>query len=144
MSKTNKSYRKASGKTRKAVRLAMKKLHPNPYCHYCSKSLDWNVVYTPSSSREEIYEARKTGVTLDHIIPAIKGGKHTSTNMVIACQACNETRGYTSYRLFKFLRKYLSIEIIRFFKRNSPRKVVLYRLLKLPHSPERNKMRLAR
>jgi 5-methylcytosine-specific restriction endonuclease McrA len=32
-------------------------------------------------------------LTLDHVIPRSKGGKHTWDNVVIACEACNSRKG---------------------------------------------------
>ena len=31
--------------------------------------------------------------TIDHVIPKSKGGKHTWTNVVIACRKCNQKKG---------------------------------------------------
>lgn len=42
------------------------------HCHYCDK------------------EAK---LTLDHVIPLSKGGKHSKDNVVPACQHCNSSKG---------------------------------------------------
>lgn len=45
-------------------------------CHYCSKKV------TP---RE---------LTMDHIVPVVRGGKSTKGNVVPACKACNARKKY--------------------------------------------------
>jgi 5-methylcytosine-specific restriction endonuclease McrA len=59
----------------------------------------WQV---PSVSRREIlrrdqyqcqYCGSKKHLTIDHIIPRCKGGKHSWENVVIACSACNSRKG---------------------------------------------------
>jgi 5-methylcytosine-specific restriction endonuclease McrA len=44
----------------------------NGHCHYCSK---------------------KAKLTLDHVIPLSKGGKHSKDNVVPACAHCNSSKG---------------------------------------------------
>lgn len=44
----------------------------NGHCHYCGK------------------EAK---LTLDHVIPLSKGGKHSKDNVVAACRRCNSSKG---------------------------------------------------
>jgi len=44
----------------------------NGHCHYCGK------------------EAK---LTLDHVIPLSKGGKHSKDNVVPACEHCNKSKG---------------------------------------------------
>lgn len=44
----------------------------NGHCHYCSK---------------------KAKLTLDHVIPLSKGGKHSKDNVVPACGHCNSSKG---------------------------------------------------
>jgi 5-methylcytosine-specific restriction endonuclease McrA len=59
----------------------------------------WRV---PTVSRREIlrrdqyqcqYCRSKKNLTIDHIIPRSKGGKHSWNNVVIACAACNSRKG---------------------------------------------------
>ena len=45
-------------------------------CHYCGQSF----------SPEEL--------TMDHVIPVVRGGKSTRGNVVPACAACNATKKY--------------------------------------------------
>ncbi len=33
--------------------------------------------------------------TVDHVVPVSKGGGHHFENLVIACRACNEAKGYS-------------------------------------------------
>jgi 5-methylcytosine-specific restriction endonuclease McrA len=46
------------------------------HCHYCRKA------YRPSE------------LTMDHIVPLIRGGKTTKGNVVPACKACNNKKKY--------------------------------------------------
>jgi len=59
----------------------------------------WKV---PPVSRKEIlrrdkhqcqYCGSKKNLTIDHVIPRSKGGKHTWDNVVIACEYCNSHKG---------------------------------------------------
>jgi 5-methylcytosine-specific restriction endonuclease McrA len=45
------------------------------HCHWCNRDL------TPST------------VTIDHVIPIARGGKHCGDNLVAACGSCNYSRG---------------------------------------------------
>jgi 5-methylcytosine-specific restriction endonuclease McrA len=56
----------------------------------------------PPVSRKEVlrrdnyqcqYCASKKQLTIDHVIPVSKGGKHTWDNVVIACAPCNSRKG---------------------------------------------------
>jgi len=49
-------------------------------CQYCGKGLT------------------KSNMTIDHIIPKVKGGKTTWGNVVCACKACNLRKGSKSLR----------------------------------------------
>lgn len=46
-------------------------------CYYCRKSF--------STKRKK---------TIDHVIPLDKGGMHVMSNLVIACQSCNSSKGH--------------------------------------------------
>ena len=59
----------------------------------------WKV---PPVNRKEIlrrdkhqcqYCGNKKKLTIDHVIPRSKGGKHTWDNVVIACESCNSRKG---------------------------------------------------
>jgi 5-methylcytosine-specific restriction endonuclease McrA len=45
-------------------------------CHYCGKKFD----------AEEL--------TMDHIVPVVRGGKSTKGNVVACCKACNNDKKY--------------------------------------------------
>ena len=45
-------------------------------CHYCKEKVDANAL------------------TMDHIIPVVRGGKSTRGNVVTACHACNAEKKY--------------------------------------------------
>ncbi|MGH7844896.1 MAG: HNH endonuclease [Candidatus Binatia bacterium] len=55
-------------------------------CHYCSRKV---------SARE---------LTMDHIVPLIRGGKSTRGNVVPACKECNTNK---KYRLLMDWNEYL-------------------------------------
>ena len=42
---------------------------------------------------ECIYCSSKTGLSVDHLIPRSRGGPESSDNAVMACKACNSSRG---------------------------------------------------
>lgn len=39
-------------------------------------------------------------LTLDHLIPHVRGGSNTPTNLVTCCHKCNSSRGSRSWRSF--------------------------------------------
>jgi len=45
-------------------------------CHYCGKKFD------------------PDGLTMDHILPIIRGGKSTRGNLAVACKSCNSKKKY--------------------------------------------------
>lgn len=45
-------------------------------CHYCGRNF-------PAAS-----------LTMDHVVPIIRGGKSTQGNVVPACKECNSKKGY--------------------------------------------------
>ncbi|OFZ14880.1 MAG: HNH endonuclease [Bdellovibrionales bacterium RBG_16_40_8] len=45
-------------------------------CHYCHEKF----------ARKEL--------TMDHIVPIIRGGKSTKSNIVVSCKACNSKKKY--------------------------------------------------
>ena len=45
-------------------------------CHYCGEKF----------SKEEL--------TMDHILPLVRGGKSTKGNLVVACKTCNNEKKY--------------------------------------------------
>lgn len=46
----------------------------NAKCHYCSCKL------------------KKDEVTMDHVVPLVRGGRSTKGNVVIACKPCNNAK----------------------------------------------------
>jgi 5-methylcytosine-specific restriction endonuclease McrA len=51
-------------------------------CHICSCQLTW--VYHPSL---------KNCATVEHLVPASKGGQFNSENVLVVCNECNKKRG---------------------------------------------------
>lgn len=52
-------------------------------CVYCSAGVETGVV-----------------LTLDHLVPRIKGGSNKSSNLATACMGCNSSRGQLPWRSF--------------------------------------------
>lgn len=46
----------------------------DPRCLYCGKAL------------------RRGRATLDHLVPLVRGGRHTRDNLVLSCRSCNEAK----------------------------------------------------
>jgi len=45
-------------------------------------------------------EDQQTILSLDHVIPDVKGGTHESSNLVTACKRCNSARGCKTVAAF--------------------------------------------
>jgi 5-methylcytosine-specific restriction endonuclease McrA len=43
-----------------------------------------------------IYCGSELGLTMDHIVPVCRGGTNRQSNLVTACEACNNLRGSRS------------------------------------------------
>ena len=74
-------------------RWILRKLHPEPCCHYCGRKLRWSKPYEVSRNAGD-------RVTLDHIVPKSAGGRWHTNNLVIACWDCNQLRGSQNYEEF--------------------------------------------
>ena len=53
------------------------------------------------------YCGKKKKLTLDHIIPIYKGGKHEIENSVPACNSCNTSKGAKSLIMFIYYRFFI-------------------------------------
>ncbi len=69
----------------KRERTKARELRDTPYfqellrkgiCHYCGKKFPMDEL------------------TLDHIVPVVRGGKSTRGNLVVCCRECNQTKKY--------------------------------------------------
>jgi 5-methylcytosine-specific restriction endonuclease McrA len=58
----------------RASRWWQNKIANRPVCYYCA------------------IELKKSEVTMDHIVPIIRGGMTTKSNVVIACRPCNQKK----------------------------------------------------
>jgi 5-methylcytosine-specific restriction endonuclease McrA len=58
----------------RASRWWQNKIANQPHCHYCNMPL------------------KKNEVTMDHIVPIIRGGQTTKSNIVISCRPCNQLK----------------------------------------------------
>jgi 5-methylcytosine-specific restriction endonuclease McrA len=54
------------------------------------------------------YCGKKVKLTLDHIVPVSKGGRHEIDNAVPACASCNSSKGNKSLLLFMRQQNYLT------------------------------------
>lgn len=61
----------------------VKSVYANTECYYCQKTVN------------------RGDRTLEHIIPLAGGGKHTSTNIVMACKYCNSAKQDQSEEEFR-------------------------------------------
>jgi len=60
-------------------------------CHYCRKQTRLNFI-GPVCDHDH--------ATLDHVVPKSKGGTNERSNLVLACNACNNAKGDRSYEDF--------------------------------------------
>jgi 5-methylcytosine-specific restriction protein A len=58
----------------RASRWWQNKIANQPRCYYCDVQL------------------KKTEVTMDHIVPIIRGGLTTKSNIVVCCRPCNQRK----------------------------------------------------
>ena len=47
-------------------------------CYYCGQKFD------------------KSELTMDHVVPIVRGGRSTKSNVVVACKGCNSKKKYWS------------------------------------------------
>lgn len=84
------------------------------FCHYCKHPLvpeqdrDKHKVETHYENGEIHYFYKVPDgfkwATLDHKVPRSKGGSHELSNLVLACNSCNATKGNRhTYEEFKML-----------------------------------------
>lgn len=71
-------------------------------CQYCGKT----------------FSSRHNKLTIDHVVPRCKGGKHTWSNLVACCYPCNNSKGNKSleewgYSLKKVPQELSSMEYLR-------------------------------
>ena len=74
-----------------------------------------------ASSDACCYCGSQADLTLDHLIPQIKGGKHSADNLVVACRSCNSSKKALDllewmakkdeFPCFWLLRRYLKLAI---------------------------------
>lgn len=102
-------YRKASQKRRALLLGSIVEGEPLPtvealrtrdgsLCHYCDVELDF-------SPRVRGNSPSKNAVELEHKVPLSFGGKHTLSNTVLACRACNQEKHTKNYEDFKELKQ---------------------------------------
>jgi 5-methylcytosine-specific restriction endonuclease McrA len=70
------------------IRLIYLIRRPRPKARLCRKEVFVRDGYTC-----QYCGARGRDLTLDHVIPRHKGGRHTWENLVTACRACNHRKG---------------------------------------------------
>ncbi len=70
------------------IRLVNLIKRPRPRARLCRKEIFRRDNYTC-----QYCGARAKDLTLDHVVPRHKGGRHTWENLVTACRACNHRKG---------------------------------------------------
>lgn len=70
------------------IRLIYLIRRPRPKARLCRKE-----VFVRDSYTCQYCGTRGRDLTLDHVIPRHRGGKHTWDNLVSACRACNHRKG---------------------------------------------------
>ena len=65
---------KAAAREIRASRWWQNKIATNAVCYYCQKPL----------SKEE--------ATMDHILPLVRGGTSSKSNLVVCCKPCNNSK----------------------------------------------------
>lgn len=71
-------------------------------CHLCGTILELDCV--DNNSRYSKRYIRKFGVSVDHIIPAIVGGKRNRENLRLAHKFCNSKRNCIPIEYYRMLR----------------------------------------
>lgn len=77
-------------------RLIQRLIHRDgDHCHYCGIKLEGNVpqVFNPN------------GISVDHVIPQVQGGKSRIENLVLACRRCNREKMTAHYHEFRFAKE---------------------------------------
>ena len=67
-------------------------------CHYCGKKLVSDVPDETKRPRDRMFRRKRVPkgrmATVDHVMPLSRGGsRYDVTNLVIACERCNGTKG---------------------------------------------------
>lgn len=65
--------------------------HAAKYCHWCA----WPVV------KDHAAQTHRNAATIDHVRPRARNGDSRRQNVVVACRACNLTRGCIDARLWR-------------------------------------------
>lgn len=60
--------------------------------------------------RKCAYCKSDVNLTLDHIIPQSKGGKDTRTNLVCACNECNNSKAHTPWQEWYSAQDFFTID----------------------------------
>jgi 5-methylcytosine-specific restriction endonuclease McrA len=64
--------------------------------------MDWEAMKGETGYRCVYCGERFDQLTIDHVVPLIKGGKHSVDNIVPACQSCNSRKGTKSLLMFLY------------------------------------------
>lgn len=66
-------------------------------CHYCGHPVvgPGNAAEVCTITPDGLYQLPPThrSATIDHVIPLVAGGTNDLTNLVLACDRCNSTKG---------------------------------------------------
>lgn len=62
---------------------------------------EWNAIKTKQKGRCFYCGKTVKKLTMDHVVPLVKGGEHSLSNIVAACLSCNCSKGKTDYIKFQ-------------------------------------------
>jgi hypothetical protein len=63
-------------------------------CAYCGRLMTWPSDGALRAGRHhpEVREVLSRRITLDHVVPSVRGGAHVEANFVAACHPCNSAK----------------------------------------------------
>lgn len=62
----------------------------NGKCYICGRTCDWDDCHT---RKDGTFIANNNYPSIDHVVPLRKGGKHSWSNVRLACRGCNSVKG---------------------------------------------------
>lgn len=72
------------------------------YFRFYSAKLTKQIMNLALDNYECVYCGCKEGLTIDHVIPKVKGGTNHHLNLVTSCQPCNQQKDKNDAPEFKF------------------------------------------
>lgn len=69
-------HRRKARRKKSYSRVKRERLKRDPFCHWCRTGLTIKTV------------------TIDHVVPLLRGGSNADDNLVISCEPCNKEKGH--------------------------------------------------